>query len=83
MIKKHKTSNAYIIWTRNHDGMLQNIMQINQGTSFKSTINFFQNNNLDPMFNIEKIVKYKQYMKSKHQKNSEVDLIEIYENIEC
>jgi hypothetical protein len=30
----NNTSNAYIIWTKNHDEMLQNIMQINQGAKF-------------------------------------------------
>jgi hypothetical protein len=57
--------------------MLQNIMQINQGASFKSTVDNFQNNNLNP------IATHIQYMKSKHQKNSKINLIEIYQNIEC
>jgi len=63
---KNKTSNAYIIWTKNHDEMFQNIMQIIQGASFKSIANFFQNNNLNPMFNTEKIVRHMRYMKWKH-----------------
>jgi len=62
--------------------MLQNIMQINQGASFKSRVENFQNNNLNPMFNIEKIVRHMQYMKSKHQKNSKIYLIELYLSIE-
>jgi hypothetical protein len=63
--------------------MLQNIMQINQGASFKSIIENFQNNNPNLMFNTKNIVKHIQYMKSKHQKNSKIDSTEIYQSIEC
>jgi mevalonate pyrophosphate decarboxylase len=64
--KNNYTSNAYIIWTTNHDEMLQNVMQINQGVSFKSIAENFENNNLNPMFNIEKSVRHMRYMKLKH-----------------
>jgi hypothetical protein len=56
-------------------------MQINQGISFKSITENFQNNNPDLMFNTENIVKHIQYMKSKHQKKSRIDLTKIYQNI--
>jgi hypothetical protein len=35
------------------------------------------------MFNIENIVKHIQHIKSKHQRNSKIDLIEIYQSIKC
>jgi len=56
----------YINWTKDHGEMLQNIMQINQGASFKSIFENFQNNDPNPMFNTEKIVRHIRYMKSKH-----------------
>jgi hypothetical protein len=44
-------------------------MQINQGASFKSIIEKFQNNNPNLMFNTKNIVRYIQYMKN-HPKTS-------------
>ncbi len=57
--------------------------KINQGASFKSITKQFQNDNSDPMFNIENIVKHIQHINSKHQKINKIDLIEIYQSIKC
>jgi hypothetical protein len=42
----------------------------NQGISFKSIAKKIQNDNPDPMFNIEKNVKHIQHINSKHQRSS-------------
>jgi hypothetical protein len=46
---------------------------MNEGKSLKTLAEKFISNNLDPMFNIEKVVRHIQYMKSK-QNSSRISL---------
>jgi hypothetical protein len=57
-IKKCKITSTYITWTKENDVILQNLMDMNEGKSLKTLAEKFISNILDPMFNIEKIVRH-------------------------
>ncbi len=58
VIKKSKITSTYITWTKENDVILQNLMDMNEGIFLKTLAEKFINNNLDPMFNIEKIMRH-------------------------
>jgi hypothetical protein len=63
--KKCKLTSTYITWTKENDVILRNLMDMNEGISLKTLAKKFISINLDLMFNIKKIVRHIQYMKSK------------------
>jgi hypothetical protein len=73
LIKKCKITSTYITWTKDNDLILQNLMDMNEGKGLKTLIEKFISINLNSMFNIDKVVKHIQYMKSK-QNSSRVNL---------
>ncbi len=58
MIEKCKIISTYITWTKENDVILQNLMDMNEGIFLKTLAKKFINNNLDPMFDIEKIMRH-------------------------
>ncbi len=56
VIEKCKITSTYITWTKENDVILQNLMDMNEGIFLKTLAEKFINNNLDPMFDIEKIM---------------------------
>jgi hypothetical protein len=56
--KKCKIISTYTIWTKDNDVILQNLMDMNEGKSLKILVKKFISNNLNLMFNIEKIMRH-------------------------
>jgi hypothetical protein len=65
LIKKCKITSTYITWTKDNDLILQNLMDMDEGKGLKTLTEKFISINLDPMFNIDKVVRHIRYMKSK------------------
>ncbi len=57
-IKKCKITSTYITWTKENDVILLNLMDMTKGKGLKTLAKKFISNNLDLMFNIEKIVRH-------------------------